>query len=94
MVTFPARSTNIYKIWKFRTVILCVFYNISPPNFAIFTMLFLTVVKDLPRSKLILVYCANCPLFQLHYAIISGHIHLNSMHVTTIYGACMGKYYY
>ena len=39
MVTFSARKTNIYKIWKLRKAIFSVFYNISPPNFAILLIL-------------------------------------------------------
>ena len=35
MVTFSPRNTNIYKICKLRKAIFPVFYNISPPNFAI-----------------------------------------------------------
>ena len=35
MGTFSVRNTNIYKICKFHTAIFSVFYNISPPNFAI-----------------------------------------------------------
>ena len=38
MVTFSARNTNIHKIWKLHRAIFL------PPNF-------LTVTKDLPRSK-------------------------------------------
>ena len=39
MVTFSARNTNVYKIWKLRRAIFSVFYNISPPNFAILLIL-------------------------------------------------------
>ena len=35
METFSARNTNIYKICKLYRAIFSVFYNISPPNFAI-----------------------------------------------------------
>ena len=39
MVTFSARNTNIYKICKLRRPIFSVFYNISPPNFAVLLIL-------------------------------------------------------
>ena len=39
MVTFSARNTIIYKICKLRRAIFSVFYNISPPNFAILLIL-------------------------------------------------------
>jgi hypothetical protein len=35
MATISARNTNILKICKLRKAIFSVFYNISPPNFAI-----------------------------------------------------------
>ena len=52
IVTFSARNTNIKKIWKFCMAIFSVPYHNSPPNFVnVFKLLFLAVVKDLPRSK-------------------------------------------
>ena len=39
MVTISARNTNVYKICKLRRAIFSVFYNISPPNFAILLIL-------------------------------------------------------
>ena len=39
MVTFSARNTNVYKICKLRRAIFSIFYNISPPNFAILPIL-------------------------------------------------------
>ena len=48
-VTFPPRNTNIYKIYEPRRDIFSVFYNISPPNIAILTniyILLLAVAKN------------------------------------------------
>ena len=39
MVTISTRNTNIHKIWKHRGAIFYVFYNTSPPHFAILLIL-------------------------------------------------------
>ena len=66
MVTFSARNTNVYKICKLRKAIFSVFYNISPPNFAILLILHpLSSCSKRFRSSCVvrpLVYYANCPL--------------------------------
>ena len=57
MVTFSSRNTNIYKIWKLSKAIFSVFYNISPPNFAV--LLILRCSFFLPSSTLSLL-CKLC----------------------------------
>ena len=74
MVTFSARTTNIYKIWKLRTAIFSVFYNISPPNFAV-KMLFVAVVKDLSIDPNLVWYeqIVHCLGFSL-YIYLGYHL--------------------
>ena len=72
MVTFSARNTNIYKIFKLRKAIFSVFYNISPPNSANLRMLFIAVVNDFvlfAKIECYIVYYAfSYCLFRYVYA--------------------------
>ena len=58
---FSSRNRNMCKIWKLRTAIFCILQHFATKlcNFANFTMLFLGMARDLPRSK----FCLFCKLF-------------------------------
>ena len=91
MVTFSTRNTNIYKIRKLHRAIFSVFYNISPPNFAILLIqdpLFSCCKKFHSSCQVrpLLVYYANClslrfvnkvfkSIFQPKISIIKSMVH-------------------